>query len=121
VLQATEVAGRDGGGGLDLDPDDVALAVLQDRVDLDLVLGAVVKQLGALPLPRQLAGQLHQHEALEQRTELPADAQQAAGVLAEQVGPVTRTTRVSVSASVTDASACRASSRPSGLELTRTT
>jgi hypothetical protein len=34
---------------LDLGPDHVSLAVLQHRVDLNLVFAAVVEELGALP------------------------------------------------------------------------
>jgi hypothetical protein len=41
--QAAKISGRDGRGGLDLDADDLALAVLEDRVDLDFVFGAVMK------------------------------------------------------------------------------
>jgi hypothetical protein len=43
VPQTAEILRADGRGGLDLDADHLAPAVLQDRVDLHLVLGAVVE------------------------------------------------------------------------------
>src|SRR5277367_6508450 len=77
MTQAAKVSRRDRRGGLDLDPDDVSLTVLQDRVYLNLVLRAVMEQLGALLRPGELPGQFHEHESFQQGAERPAGPQQA--------------------------------------------
>src|SRR2546429_9831432 len=86
VPEAAEVVRADGGRSLDFDADDLTPAVLQDRVDLHLVLGAVVEQLGTLPRPGELAGPFHQDEPREPWAEPAAGPQQAPDVRAEQVG-----------------------------------
>jgi hypothetical protein len=58
----------------------VAGSVLKYRVDLELTLVTVVGQLGGLLGPSELAGQLGQHEGLEQRPERRAGAKQGPGI-----------------------------------------
>jgi hypothetical protein len=86
MTQAAEVSRRDRRGGLDLDSDDVSLTVLQDRVDLNLVFGAVMEQLGALPGPGQLPGQLHQHQGPHLGSAF--DVGQLADVARDEIGEV---------------------------------
>lgn len=72
--------------GLDFDADDVAGSVLEHRVDLELALVTIVRQLGWLRGPGELAGQLRQDERFEQRPERRARAQKCSGVNGDFVG-----------------------------------
>src|SRR5690625_296395 len=84
VTQATEVRAGDAGGGLHLDAGDPAVVGLQDRVDLDAVLRAVVVQADLFGGPSQLSRKLHQHEAFQERTD------RRAGQLAQSTPALTQ-------------------------------
>src|SRR5262249_37431012 len=56
--KAVEVFGSDCRGRFDLDPNHLAVPVFQDAVHLDLVVVAVVVEIGQLTRPGQLPGQL---------------------------------------------------------------
>src|SRR5271154_949458 len=84
MTESAEVVRPDCGCGLDLDADDLATAVLHDRVYLDFVFRPVVEEPGPFIRPRELPGEFHQHEAFEQRPKLAAGPQQVPDVRVEQ-------------------------------------
>jgi hypothetical protein len=85
VPQAAEVLGADSCPCLDLHFDDPTVRGLEDDVDLEVVLGAVVVELGALVRPGQLPGDLRRHEVLQHRPGGTARFAEPRGVLTEQM------------------------------------
>src|SRR6266581_100531 len=61
-LEPAEVPAADGGGSLDLNADDPAVAGLENDVDLLAGVGAKVEQARARAAPRSLLRQLHHDE-----------------------------------------------------------
>lgn len=68
MLQAPEVIGAYGFGGLDFDADDLARGPFEYAVDFDPISISVVIEPYRLLGPRELAGQLAKGEVLDQRT-----------------------------------------------------